>query len=51
MFLLPKSFPHIVYHPFQVMKNINGSIPNIQYINDIQKRKAIWDESIQMVQA
>jgi hypothetical protein len=25
MFFLPKSFPHIVYHPFQVMNNINGN--------------------------
>ncbi len=37
MFLLLKSFPYIVYHPFQVMKNINGSIPNIQYIKNIKK--------------
>jgi hypothetical protein len=32
------------------MKNINGSTPNIQYIKSIEKRRAIWDESIQMVQ-
>jgi hypothetical protein len=32
------------------MKNINGSTPNIQYIKNIKKRRAIWDEPIQMVQ-
>jgi hypothetical protein len=32
------------------MNNINGSISNVQDIKNIQKRKATWDEPIQMVQ-
>ncbi len=50
MFFLPKNLSHIVCHHFQVMNNINGSISNVQDIKNIQKRKATWDEPIQMVQ-
>jgi hypothetical protein len=49
MFILPKSLSHIVCHPFQIMKNINGSTQNIQDIKIIKKKKAIWDEPIEMV--
>jgi len=42
---------HIVYHPFQIMKNINQSTSNIQdIIRSIQKRRATWDEPIEMAQ-
>jgi hypothetical protein len=43
---------HIVYHPFQIMKNINRSTSNIQdiIIRSIQKRRATWDEAIEMAQ-
>jgi hypothetical protein len=44
-----ESLSHIVYHPFQIMKNINGGIPSIQDIKNILKRKATWDESIEIV--
>jgi len=50
MFFLAKSLSHIVCHHFQLMKNINRSIPSIQDIRSIQERKAAWDEPIQMVQ-
>ncbi len=43
------SFPYNC-HPFQIMENINGSTPNIQDIKSIQKRRATWDEPIEMVQ-
>jgi hypothetical protein len=45
-----QNLSHIVCHPFQIMKNINGSTPNIQDIKSIQKRRATWDEPIEMVQ-
>jgi len=32
MFLLAKSLSHIVCHHFQLMKDINGNIPNIQEV-------------------
>jgi len=32
------------------MKNINGNIPSIQDIRNIQERKSTWDEPIQIVQ-
>ncbi len=35
MFLLLESLFHIVCHPFQIMKNINESIPSIQNIKNI----------------
>jgi hypothetical protein len=50
MFILAKSLSHIVCHHFQLMKNINGSILNIQDIGSIEERKATWDEPIEMVQ-
>ncbi len=50
MFLFAKSLSHIVCYHFQLMKNINGSIPSIQDIKSIQERKVAWDEPIQMVQ-
>jgi hypothetical protein len=50
MFLLPKNLSHIVCHPFQIMKNVNGSTPNIQDIRNIQKRKATCNQLIEMVQ-
>jgi hypothetical protein len=46
MFVLPKTLSHIVCHPFKIMKNINQSIPSIQNIRNIQKRKVIWDEQM-----
>jgi hypothetical protein len=49
MFLLPKNLFHIVCHPFQIMNNINGSTPSIQNIRNIQKRRATWDDPIEMV--
>jgi hypothetical protein len=33
------------------MKNINWSTPNVQHIRSIWKRRATWDEPIEMVQA
>jgi hypothetical protein len=50
MFLLPKNLSHIVCHPFQIMKNVNGSTPNIQDTRSIQKRNTTCDELIEMVQ-
>jgi hypothetical protein len=50
MFLLPQNLSHIVYHPFQIMKNVNGSTLSIQDIRSIKKRKATCDELIEMVQ-
>jgi hypothetical protein len=50
MFFLPKNLSHIVCHHFQVMNNINGSTSSVQDIRTIQKKKATWDELIQMVQ-
>jgi hypothetical protein len=50
MFLLPKNLSHIVCHPFQIMKNVNESTPNIQDIRNIQKRKATCNQLIEMVQ-
>jgi hypothetical protein len=50
MFFFPKSLSHIVCHPFQIMNNINESIPSIQDIKYIQKKRVIWDEPIEMVQ-
>jgi hypothetical protein len=32
------------------MKNINGNIPSIENIKIIHKKKATWDEPIEMVQ-
>jgi len=49
-FILPKSLSHIFFHPLQIMKNINGSTSSIQNIRNIQKKKASWDEPIEMVQ-
>jgi len=37
MFLLPKILSHIVCHPFQFLKNINGSIPSAQDIRRVPK--------------
>jgi hypothetical protein len=50
MFLFFESLSHIVCHPFQIMKNINASIPSIQNIKNIQKKRATWDEPIVIVQ-
>jgi hypothetical protein len=50
MFILAKSLSYIVCHHFQLLKNINESIPSIQDIRSIQERKATRDELIQMVQ-
>jgi hypothetical protein len=50
MFLPPKSLSHIVYHPFQMMSNINKCTISIQDVKNIFKRKATWDEPIEKVQ-
>ncbi len=39
-FFLLKSLSHIVFHPFQITRNINGSARVIQDTRNIQKRKA-----------
>jgi hypothetical protein len=44
MFLPPKNLSHIVYHPFQMMSNINRCTISIQDIRNIFKRKATWVE-------
>jgi len=41
MFLLLKSLSHTICHPFQILKNINGSIPSIQDIKSIKKRRPL----------
>ncbi len=41
MFLLLKNLSHIVCHPFQIMKNVNGSTPNIQDIKNIFKKRPL----------
>jgi hypothetical protein len=46
MFVLPKTLSQIVCHPFKIMRNINESIPRIQNIRNIQKRRVIWDEQM-----
>jgi len=50
MFLPPKSLSDVVCHPFQMMNNINRCTISIQGIKNILKRKATWDEPIEMVQ-
>jgi hypothetical protein len=39
VFVLPRTLSHIVCHTFQITKNINGSIPTIQTIRNIEKKK------------
>jgi hypothetical protein len=51
VFVLPRTLSHIVCHTFQITKNINGSIPTIQTIRNIEKKKrAIWDDPIEIIQ-
>jgi len=41
MCFLSNSLSHIVFHPFQIMRNINGSIPSIQDIKNIRKGRPL----------
>jgi hypothetical protein len=50
MFILPKSLSHTVYHPFQMMNNINRCTINIQDIRNISKQEPTWDEPIEKAQ-
>ncbi len=50
MLFPPKSLFHIVCHPFELMNNVNICIINIQNIRNILKKKATWDEPIEMAQ-